>query len=328
MKEHPKSIRDPNVRYVGIDVSKDKLAVFADGLFEGEITNGKKDICRLVRSIRKQVGNGTDILFAVEETGAYSLPVHLELDKLHEKVCVLNPARVRHYAKSRGVLAKTDRIDARTISYYAAECSCAPTPTPSATRLLLRDLIRTRSFLVKLRTMIATLQKLPLIGPTSRSILGEVDRFIESRIHRLEQEMTSRVRDDAHILRVSEELDKLPGVGSLTATTIAVLVPELGSLGRRQAASLAGLAPIAKESGLFKGRRTIGGGRSELRRALYMAAFVATQRDSTIKMFYEHLVGEKKKQHNVALVACMRKMFVHMDRVIAQLNKTSPETTS
>ena len=97
-------------------------------------------------------------------------------------------------------------------------------------------------------------------------------------------------------------------------------MPELGSLGRRQAAALAGLAPIPRESGRFKGARTIGGGRADVRRALYMAAFVAKRWDPTLKAVYDRLVKQSKKKHKVALVACMRKMFIHMDRVIARLD--------
>lgn len=318
--------RIAGVLYVGIDVAKDALAIFADGLFEGQIANTKRDIVRLVRSIRKFAREDADVRFAIEDTGAYSLPVHLELDRLREQVCVLNPARIRHYAKSLGVLAKTDKIDARMIARYAAECACEPTPVPSSARLALRDLLRTRSLLVKIRTMIETLRQLPLVGPTSRKILSEVDRFIETRIDRLDQEMSERTKDDADVLRVSKELEKLRGVGPLTATTIAVLAPELGTLGRRQAAALAGLAPIPRESGRFKGLRKIGGGRNELRRALFMAALSATRWDPTIKAFYHHLKNDKKKKHMVALVACMRKMFVHMDRVVARLNDTASET--
>ncbi len=313
------------VLYVGIDVAKETLAVFAAGVFEGEVENKKKGICRLVRAIRKAVGRDADVRFAIEDTGAYSLPVHLELDRLHEKSCVLNPARIRNFAKSLGVLAKTDRIDARMIARFAAERGCEPTPVPSATRLALRDLIRTRSLLVKVRAMIETLRQMPLVGPTSRSVLGEVDRFVESRIERLEREMAERAKDDAGLLRVSKELEKLRGVGTLTAMTVAVLAPELGTLGRRQAAALAGLAPIPRDSGPFKGKRTIGGGRDELRRVLFMAAFSATQWDPTIRAFYRRLRDVKKKKHMVALVACMRKMIVHMDRAVARLNETFPE---
>lgn len=328
MKAKQQTHRVSGVLYVGIDVAKDTLSVFAEDVFEGEIENKNKGIGRLVRTIRRAVGKDADVRFVVEDTGAYSLPVHLELERLHEKACVLNPAWIRHFAKSHGVLAKTDKIDARMIARFAAERSCEPTPTPSATRLALRDMIRTRSLLVKIRTMIETLRQIPLVGPTSRSVLGEVDRFVESRIGRLDREISEKMKDDPGILRVSKELQKVQGVGPVTATTVAVLVPELGTLGRRQAAALAGLAPQPRDSGPFKGQRKIGGGRDELRHALFMSAFVATQWNPTIKAFYHHLKAAKGKKHMVALVACMRKLFIHMDRVIARLNETAPETAS
>lgn len=328
MKALRKPMRDDDVVYVGVDVAKDTLAVFAEGVFEGEVENSLKGIRRLVRTIRKAVGKNADVRFAIESTGAYSLPIHLELDRLQEKACILNPAQIRHFAKSYGVLAKTDRIDARMIARFAVERSCKPTPVPSATRLALRDLVRTRSLLVKIRTMIATLRQTPLVGPTSRSILDEIDRFIGSKVKHLERELAEKMKEDSGILRVSKELQKVQGVGPVTATTIAVLVPELGTLGRRQAAALAGLAPQPRDSGPYKGQRKIGGGREELRHVLFMSALSATQWNPTIKACYSHLRDVKGKKHKVALIACMRKLFIHMDRVVAQFNKTSPETAS
>lgn len=318
----------PGVFYVGIDVAKDTLAVFAEGVFEGEVENRKKGVGRLVRMIRKAVGKDVDVRFALEDTGAYSLPVHLELERLHEKACVLNPAWIRHFAKSHGVLAKTDRIDARMIARFAADRSCEPTPVPSATRLALRDLIRTRSLLVKVRAMIETLRQMPLVGPTSRAVLGEVDRFVGARVERLDREMAEKMKGDPGILRVWKELQKVQGVGPVTATTVAVLAPELGTLGRRRAAALAGLAPQPQDSGPYKGQRKIEGGRDELRHALFMSALVAKRWNPTIKAFYHHLRDARGKKHMVALVACMRKLFIHMDRVVARLNETSPETAS
>ena len=321
MKSSKQSKHDSKVEYVGIDVSKDTLSVYAEGLFEGDVPNTAKGIAGLVRKIRRQTGTQRDVRFAFEETGAYSLPVQLELDRLREAACVLNPAQVRHYAKARGVLAKTDRIDARMIRYYAAECHCEPTPLPTKTRLELRDIIRTRSLLSKVRSMITALHQITRAS-TCRAVLGEIVRFVDQRIAKLERELVAKAKEDADIRRVATELDKLPGVGPLTATTVATLVPELGGLGRRQAASIGGLAPVARESGRFKGQRKIGGGRAELRKALYMPALTAIRKDPTIKAFYEHLVNVRNKRKKVALAACMRKMLIHMDRVIACLNAT------
>lgn len=322
MKSSEQSKTDSCVLHVGIDVSKDTLAVYAEGLFEGDVPNTKKGIASLVRGIRRQIGRDRAVLFAFEETGSYSLPVHLELDRLHELACVLNPARVRHYAIARGVMAKTDRVDARIIRHYAAECGCEPTPIPSQTRLELRDMIRARNLLSKVRSMIMCLQTITRQS-TCRTILGEVVRFVNTRITKLEREMVMKAKQDASIHRVAEELDRLPGIAPLTAATIATLVPELGTLGRRQAASIGGLAPVARESGRFKGLRKIGGGREELRRALYMPALTAIRRDPEIKRFYERLVDGRKKKKKVALTACMRKMLVHMDRVIGRLNAST-----
>ena len=183
-------------------------------------------------------------------------------------------------------------------------------------------MIRARNLLSKVRSMIMCLQTITRQS-TCRTILGEVVRFVNARIKKLEREMVMKAKQDASIHRVAEELDRLPGIAPLTAATIATLVPELGTLGRRQAASIGGLAPVARESGRFKGLRKIGGGREELRRALYMPALTAIRRDPEIKRFYERLVDGRKKKKKVALTACMRKMLVHMDRVIGRLNAST-----
>ena len=119
MKDKPESKIDGDVFYVGVDVSKDKLAVFAGDLFEGEIENSRACMGRLVRGLRRKVGKGTVFRFALEETGFYSLDVHLALDRLGQGVCVLDPGSVRHYAIACKVMAKTDRIDAFLIAEYA-----------------------------------------------------------------------------------------------------------------------------------------------------------------------------------------------------------------
>lgn len=327
MKDKPESKPDAGAFYVGIDVSKDKLAVCAGDLFEGEIENNRAAMGRLVRDLRRKASRGTAFRFALEETGYYSLDVHLTLDRLGQEVCVLDPASVRHYAIACKVMAKTDRIDARVIRRYAEETACEPTPVPSPTRLALREAIRTRSLLVKVRIMVQTLAKI-VSGTVCRTVLRDVDRFLAARILKVEQEMLERARDDARLNDVVECLSQLPGVGTLTATTVAALAPELGSLGKRRSAALVGLAPYPRESGRYKGQRKIGGGRADLRRALYMPALVAIQHDETLKAFYKRLVFDRKKKPMVALTAVMRKLFAHMDRVVAQRNEAAPETAS
>lgn len=324
MKDKPESKLDDAVFYVGVDVSKDKLAVFAGDLFEGEIENSRACMGRLVRDLRRKACKGTVFRFALEETGFYSLDVHLALDRLGQGVCVLDPGSVRHYAIACKVMAKTDRIDARVIRRYAEANACEPTPIPSPTRLALREAIRTRSLLVKFRVMAQTLSKI-VSGAVCRGVLRDVDRCLASRILKVEREMSERVRDDARLAGVVECLEGLPGVGRLTATTVAVLAPELGTLGKRRSAGLVGLAPHPRESGRYKGQRKIGGGRADLRRALYMPALVAIQHDETLKAFYERLVVIRKKKPMVALTAVMRKLFAHMDRVVAQRNEAASE---
>ena len=321
-EQHSQNAAEPV--WVGLDVSKATLAVNAGTGFEGSIDNTRKDIGHLTRTLAKSCPAGRGLRFCMEHTGPFADDVWSVLDDLGQEVCMLDAAKVRHYAKACGIAAKTDPVDAAVIRAYAEQTRPEPTPRPSAERLALRELSATREFLVRQRAKVK--QRLDACrNPICQKTLRQEIRSLDIRIAGLDKEMAKLVASDPELKALCEALQAIPCVGQVTATLIVALVPELGTLGRRRAASLAGLAPHPRESGLWCGRRKTGGGRRSVRTALYMAALTATRFHPELKRFYERL-SEAGKPFRVALVAVMRKLFVRMDAVAARARKTLAES--
>ena len=324
MKTREQIKDDSAIVYVGIDVSRDSLAVDAGELLSETIENNRKAIAKLVGRLLKKSSGNARFLFCLEQTGYYGLRVRLALNELGQTACALDPSKVRHYAKACGIAAKTDPIDAAVIRRYAERTEPEPTPLPSASRLALRELVRTRGLLVQSKGSFQR-QLDATDDPTCRAVLKSTMRCLDDRIERLETQMAQTAAEDPETRRTCKALEGVVGVGPLTAVVVTTLVPELGSLGRQRAASIAGLAPHPRESGMFKGRRKTGGGRSDLRRALYMPAMVAVRRDERLKACYNHLRNDLHKPFMVAMVAIMRKLFVRMDAVVADVSRDTAE---
>lgn len=302
--------------YVGIDVSKDTLAVDAGDIYRGTVPNTAPSVRQIVRSVRKAVGRERTVVFAFEDTGGYSLPLLLQFNGQREKAAVVNAAKVRHFAKAMGVSAKTDPIDARMIRLFAETTGCQPTPVPCETLMRLREVFRTRALLVKIADMVRNLHDMTG-NATCRSVLSDVATLLKRRIKKLDGEMADVIRSDGRMARMAETVQRIQSVGPVTAAAVVAGVPELGTLGRRRAAAIVGLAPFVRESGRWKGKSCIGGGRSDVRRCLFMAAMSAIRSNPVLKGFYERLLGLGKPR-KVALTAVMRKLFIHMDRVVAE----------
>ena len=315
---------ETGVVYVGIDVSKDTLAVDAGEFLSETIENNRKSISKLIGRLRKKSQDGIRFRFCLEQTGCYGLRVRLVLDELGQSVCALDPAKIRHYAKACGIAAKTDPIDAAVIRRYAEQTEPEPTPLPSATRLALREIVRTRGLLVQAKGSFQR-QLEATDDPTCRDVLKRTIQSLDTKIGKLEAKMTQTASNDPATKRTCDILQGVVGVGPLTAVVVTTLVPELGSLGRQRAASIAGLAPHPRESGTFKGRRKTGGGRRDVRTALYMPAMVAIRHDDRLKAYYTHLRNDLHKPFRVAMVAAMRKLFVRMDAVVAAESSSSAE---
>ena len=311
--------------WVGLDVSKATLAVNAGAWFKGTVENTRKGIGRLVRNLSKRCPEGSVLRFCMEHTGPCADDAWSVFDGLGREVCMLDPGKIRHYAKACGIAAKTDPIDAAVIRDYAEQTRPAPTPRPSKERMALREYTGVREFLVRQRAK--TMQRLDgARNGECREILRREIRSLGVRIARLEKRIGELVASDPELQVLSDGLQAIPSVGEVTATMIVALVPELGTLGRRRAASLAGLAPHPKESGLWRGNRQTSGGRKSVRRALYMAALTGMRFNPELKRLHERLTQESGKPFKVAMVAVMRKLFVRMDAVAARVRREMAKT--
>lgn len=310
------------VEYVGIDVSQESLAVNAGALFAGTIENTPAAIGALVRGLRKRLEAGRELHFCLEHTGLYGQDVWFALANLAQTVCVLDPAKVRHYAKACGIAAKTDPIDAAVIRAYAEQTHPAPTPKPAPLQMKLRELTRCRGLYVRMRASIR--QELAAThDPFCRDRLQRSVRELTAHIERLDREIADAIASDEGTKRICEGLESIRGVSNVTAALMVALVPELGTIGRNRAGSLAGLAPFPKDSGKKRGHRKTGMGRENLRQALFMPTFSAVRCNPKLKAFYDHLRNDLHKPYYVAMVAAMHKLFLHMNSVAAQVRKAA-----
>lgn len=288
--------------YVGIDVSKDTLDV-ALGKLLNQYPNTKEGHKKLLRNFSKVKPD----LIVLESTGGYEVAVHAALAAKGFCVHRANPRQVREFARARGTLAKTDRIDARILADYAATFQPDPTPLPS-------DAIRTlHSLLVRRQQIIEHLHAEKLrLGLANTAVVPSLNRMIEALQRELEDtesQLRKILRDSPETQEKVDLLRSVPGLAELSATTLCAMVPEIGTLSPKKIAGLCGLAPYNRDSGKFRGKRTIWGGRSRVRATLYMCSIVASRHNPVIKVFYERLVAAGKAK-KVALTACMRKLLV------------------
>jgi transposase len=295
-------------RIVGIDVSKARLDAYC-----------------LVRQRRLAVGNdATGIeqlaawltpgsLVVMEASGGYERLAHRLLTARGIKAAVVNPARVRHFAKASGVLAKTDRLDAAVIARYGAFAHPAPTPVRDGRREAVAELLGYRRQL--LGEITARSQQL---GHLRTASLIERAKAALERLRRDKAELDALLRrtiaGDPELEATAALLGGTPGVGPVLIATLLAELPELGTLGRRKIASLAGVAPVANDSGQMRGRRVIQGGRSAVRQALYMAVLSASRGRSRFATAYRALLA-KGKPAKLALAATMRKLLVTLNAI-------------
>ena len=295
--------------YTGLDIAKLNLQLHLAGRIHDlpNTATGHRRLCKLLAA---QPGGQV----ICEATGGYERDVVAALQAAKVPVSILNPARVRHFARAQGQRAKTDNLDAAVLTAYGQALQPKPTAPRAEQAQQLTELVRRR---VQLSDALVA-QRLQAQALT----LPVLQRQAKSLIRRLEQEI-QQIEAQLHALRTqaplldqrAQKLQTIKGVGALTALGMLAELPELGTLNRGQAAALAGLAPHPRDSGQWHGRRTIGGGRSQVRRALYMAALVAARCNQPLKAFYQRLrlAGKPAK---VALTAVMRKLVVWMNHLL------------
>ena len=288
---------------VGIDVSKDWLDVATtESSSPWRVPNSLEGIATLV----EELGSVHVHRVVLEASGGYESPALLGLHEAGHKVVLIQPIRARHFARAIGQRAKTDAIDAVVLAKMAL-LAVEETPVWAPVDDVvadLRALVERRQQLLVLRD--GEKKRLRFAREIVRADLERSVTSLQTELASLERRISEVVAANQRIADEIEVLESVRGVGTLTAATLRVFVPELGTLTRQQVAALVGVAPINRDSGGKTGRRFIEGGREKARQSLYMAALAATRWNTIIKARYAHLVAKGKKP-KVALVACMRK---------------------
>jgi transposase len=306
------SQNNPPIIYAGLDIAKATLELYLAGQTH-TLANDRKGHAQLLKLLR-----GHPAHVVCEATGGYERPSVRALQAADIPVSLLEAGRVRHFARAQGQRAKTDAIDARVLAAYGAALAPAATPAPTATQETLRQLTTRRRQLVETKVSETNRSEHyldALCRKQSRALL----RLLEKQIAQVEEAILELIVQDADLKAKAERLDQIPGVGSATAAIVLAEMPELGTLSDESAAALAGVAPYNHESGALRGGRHISGGRSSVRCALYMAALSSVKHDPILKEFYLRLRAAGKKP-KVALVACMRKLIILMNRLLKNPN--------
>lgn len=306
-----------NVSYLGIDVSKRSLDLAGEDQHLGAFDNTPQGRRRLIGRIAQATADPTDsVLVAVEATGGYERAIVEDLGKAGLVVAVVQPACVRHFAKSLKLHAKTDAVDARLLARFAAATRPRAVQKQDPQALRLRALRDRREQIVEDRVR----EQNRLEACADPRIAAEIRRSIRrlsKQEHQLDQQIDQCLQSDGLKPR-AEQLQRNKGVGSQVAATLLAHLPELGRTNRQQIAALAGLAPYACESGQYKGKRRIYGGRAAVRTALYMAALSAARWDPALRTFYQRLLAAGKLK-KVAHIAVARKLLVRLNTQIATL---------
>jgi transposase len=297
--------------FVGIDVAKDRLDVHVRPSMEAFAGARAGEGLEALAARLSELGPS---LVVLEATGGFEVTAAAALVGAGLPVCVVNPRQIRDFARAIGQLAKTDALDAAAIAHFAEAVCPEPRPVPDEQARGLAELVARRRQVVGM--IVAETNRRH--GLTSAGLVRRIERHVRA----LQRELDDLDRDIDDAIRGSPAwrarenlLKSVPGIGDVTARTLIAELPELGSLDRRKIAALVGVAPINRDSGTLRGRRTTWGGRARVRSVLYMAALVATRYHPHIRPFYHRLL-ERGKPKKVAIVACMRKLLTILNAIV------------
>lgn len=296
---------------IGIDVAKDKLDLArsdSDDIIA--FANTARGVDKLVSMLRKR----RPTLIVIEATGGYERPALEALLEAELPVALAQPAHVRHFARALGVLAKTDAIDAHVLVRYARHAAPRLAEKHSKNRVELEALITCRRQLIAVRT-----EQRNRLGVTraasARRAIETVLKTVQDQIDSLDEQIRTLVESDDEMNGWDTLLRSVPGVGAVLSTTLLAEMIELGAVGRTQISALAGVAPYNRDSGRFRGRRAIRGGRPAVRSALYMAALTAMRCNPVIRAFADRLKSAGKPT-KVVIVAAMRKLLTLLNAMV------------
>jgi len=306
---------------IGIDVAKDQLDVCVRPSGESFVVArtgaGIEDLAERLRKIAPRV-------VAVEATGGFETVVAAGLAAAGVPLLIVNPAQVRAFAQALGKRAKTDPIDAAVIAHFVEATKAQPRPLPDETTRLLADLVTRRRQIIDM--MIAEGQRdRRLVNKRLKSSIARLRRALEKELAEIDSELDDHVRGSPAWAAKEDLLASVPGVGPIIARTLIAELPELGSLDRRKIAALVGLAPWTRQSGQWRGKSFIGGGRKSVRTALFMAAMVAARHNPVLKTFRDKLVAAGKPKL-VALIAVARKLLTILNALLRDNQRWQPKT--
>jgi transposase len=289
--------------YIGIDVSK---AILDICILPKKVYFQVENNVTGIRKLIKKLKIFSDFSVAMESTGGYEKPVALALAKEKFPVAIINPRQIRDFAKAIGRLAKTDRIDSEKIqpkTNVICDENQQKLAENNARRRQLIDMITMEK------------NRLDKASKEMKKSIQHVIKLLQKELEKINESLEKAIQCDDEYIRRDELLQTIKGVGSVVSAGIIADLPELGNLSAKEISALAGLAPLNRDSGTLRGKRTIWGGRASVRRVLYMATLVATRHNIKIKAFYERLcaAGKLKK---VAITACMHKLLIIMNAMI------------
>ena len=297
-------------KYIGIDVSKDKLDVAIWGEKNClQVANSKKGIAKLV----KQMLVLAPKLIVVEATGGYEETVVMALFEAGLPVALVSPQRVRQYARAKGLLAKTDRLDARILADYGKHIQPRLFVGKSEERRRLSALVGRRKQLNEM--LQAEKNRLRTKDLSLQRSLDRVIGWLESELEAIDQEIEQFLHEHQELDEQEKLLRTAKSIGRVTAATLLADLPELGQLDRKEIAALVGVAPMNRDSGRKRGYRKTQGGRPDVRSALYMSALTGIQYNPILKAQYNHLV-KRGKEKKIAITACMRKMLTILNAML------------
>jgi transposase len=297
--------------FVGIDVAKDRLDVHLRPSDEAFAL--RRDGAGLEALVERLVAL-RPALVVLEATGGFEVAVAGALAADGLPLVVVNPRQIRDFARATGRLAKTDRLDAEAIARFAEAVQPAPRPVPSAAARALGELVVRRRQLVEMITSEGQRRR-QLRDPRLGRRLEAHLTWLQNELAALETDLDDAVRGTP-VWRAAEDLlASVPGIGKTSARTLIAELPELGSLDRRKIAALVGVAPINRDSGTFRGRRMVMGGRASVRTALYMPTLTAIRHNPALQAFYRRLIG-RGRPAKVAITACTRKLLVILNAIL------------
>lgn len=295
----------------GVDVASDKLDLACHGVAKvRSFENSAEGIEQLLVEVRRQPA----ALIVVEATGGYEIPLIAALAEAGLPVVRINPRQLRSFATAVGELAKTDTIDARMIARFAHDVRPGVRPLPTKEQRFFAALAARRRQLVALRTAELNRRK-KTCQPQLVTSIDAVLAVLQEQIALLDKQLAELIATDEHWQQRDQILQSVPGVAAVTSHVLLADLPELGQLEHKPLAKLVGLAPLNRDSGKLRGRRTIVAGRRTVRTALYMAALSATRFNPQVRQFYQRL-RQAGKPFKVAIAACMRKLLTVLNAMI------------